>query len=299
MRVTLVRNPTAGDQALDRLQLRELLVQAGHTAIDRSTKGKWREALREPGDLVAVAGGDGAVRKVVLELAERGSRVPVAIIPAGTANNIARTLGLFGDASELIGSWRPESARPFDLGTLTVGGTRTRFAESFGGGSCAELIALGKPQLEEPSTLVGNEIDRALILLLQIVSDAPVRRWGVVADGVERSGEYLAVEVLNIHFVGPGVALAPEADPHDGQLDLVLVDEAHRSALVRMLEGRLAGRTDALPRLDVVRAARIELAPPRDVHFHLDDKPWPDDSAGRPPGRLEIGIDAGAVRVIG
>jgi len=62
------------------------------------------EGAEEPGDIVAVAGGDGPVGKVARRLI--GSPTPIAILPLGTANNIANTLDVTGKSlKELIRSW--------------------------------------------------------------------------------------------------------------------------------------------------------------------------------------------------
>src|SRR5688500_5254852 len=93
MRVTALYNPEAGNQTVTRQRLAALLERAGYDATYVSAKGKhWKDALDDPGDLVVVAGGDGTTAKVAKRIAGLG--VPLAILPAGTANNVARSLGL-------------------------------------------------------------------------------------------------------------------------------------------------------------------------------------------------------------
>src|SRR5687768_11598020 len=102
MKISLVHNPTAGG-GQDADEAVALLTAAGHKVRHRSTKGRWKVLLQDPGDLLVAAGGDGTVRKVALAAAE--VEVPFAILPIGTANNIAKTLGLMGDARTLVDSW--------------------------------------------------------------------------------------------------------------------------------------------------------------------------------------------------
>ncbi len=94
MRVTLIYNPGSGDDeqpAAD--QFLELIRAAGHVVSYRPwNSDEWHAALVDPGDLVAVAGGDGTVGAVAGRLV--GRHVPIAVLPVGTANNISKTLGL-------------------------------------------------------------------------------------------------------------------------------------------------------------------------------------------------------------
>jgi diacylglycerol kinase family enzyme len=141
MRIALIYNPTAGS-GLEPDDLVELLREAGHDVEAISTKDDWQRALPGRTDLLVAAGGDGTVRKVALEAADRG--VPFAILPFGTANNIGKTLGLGGDVRSVIGDWDHGKPTAFDIGEVTSDAGTRRFVESVGGGLFAELIARGQ-----------------------------------------------------------------------------------------------------------------------------------------------------------
>ena len=101
MQITLVHNPEAGDASHTRRQLTRLLEDQGYRVAYQSIKeSDWERGLTEPGDFVVVAGGDGAVAQVARALVARA--VPIAILPLGTANNVARTLGIDGSVERLI-----------------------------------------------------------------------------------------------------------------------------------------------------------------------------------------------------
>jgi len=77
------------------------LANAGHHAIYESTrKSDYKKALKKPTDLVLAAGGDGTVGKVAHELIDSG--IPLSVLPLGTANNLARSLGFIGSPEEII-----------------------------------------------------------------------------------------------------------------------------------------------------------------------------------------------------
>lgn len=273
MKITLIHNPGAGD-GQDVKALVGLISGAGHDLRYRSSKKGWEQLLDEPSDLVVAAGGDGTVGKVALAAADRG--LPFAAIPIGTANNIAKTIGLLGDAAELIESWStsPLSEQPFDLGEVTAPWGSERFVEGVGGGLVADLIGR-EEEIAADATLLGRETDRALHLVAELAHEAPLRRWQVRADGVDLSGDYFAVEVMNIRFVGPNLPLAPGAFPGDGLLDVVLLGEAEREPLLAYLEGRLHLASGSLPDWRVTRARQVEFVAPAGVRWHLDDHNWP------------------------
>src|SRR5205085_12423826 len=104
MRVTLIHNPTAGDESFSATKLTALIEQAGHEVSYQSSKKDYKSALKEPADLVAVAGGDGTVRKVAIQLLGRNI-IPIAVLPCGTANNIAKSLSITESPPELIAGW--------------------------------------------------------------------------------------------------------------------------------------------------------------------------------------------------
>jgi diacylglycerol kinase family enzyme len=291
---TLLHNPSSGDAAMTAAHLEGILAEAGYQVRYQSTDDEWKRALRSPGDLLVAAGGDGTVAKALRETA--GSSIPVAILPLGTANNIAKTLGVVGEALEIAAGWQEASSRPFDLGVATApwgGGT---FAEGAGGGAIAELIIRGSAEVEEGS-LVGNETDRGLHLLRTILETRGPADWQVEIDGRDRSGAYVAVEILNVRFAGPNIPLAPDADPSDGVFDVCLAGAADRDRLLSYLHDRVEHGSARLRGLTTFRARSVRLVVPRGEAFHLDDEPWPQASdAGT--GTIQIAVRPGAASIL-
>ena len=132
MRVTLIHNPGAGRQENDAAALLKLLRRAGHKPRYQSSKEKgWDRVLDKRADLVVVAGGDGTVASVTRRMVRRG--VPVAILPAGTANNVANSLGLLKKPfEELVQGWRDARRVRLDLGIVSGPWGERRFIEGVG-----------------------------------------------------------------------------------------------------------------------------------------------------------------------
>jgi diacylglycerol kinase family enzyme len=285
LHVLLIHNPGAGDEDHGRDALVGALTRAGHDVDYRSTEAPdWIDALGERPDLFAVAGGDGTAQRVFKELAGSASRV--TLIPLGTANNIADTLGLTASPEELIAAWPDFVLRPFDIGEAVAPSGRSRFVETAGGGLLAELFRRAEHG-DDPD----DKVRHGLELLRDALAGVQPARWQLDVDGEDLSGEFLGVEAMNIREVGPELRLAPAADPGDGLLDLVLISEEQRDALRTYVDARLDGTDAELPAFTTRRAHELTLVPPRGAAFHVDDDPWPAESSG------SVVVRAGAQQV--
>jgi diacylglycerol kinase (ATP) len=306
VRITLVHNPAAGDERHDGDDLLEELAAAGYDARlvagKKKLEKKLKKGLEDPGELVVVAAGDGGVRRVALALA--GRDIPMAILPTGTANNIAKSLGVSGTVSELVAGWQRANRRTLRIGTVSAAGGARRFVESTGIGLFAKLVTRGNEEAHENAAgLTGNPIDRALGLLQRIVSEQAPEFRRLALDGTDGSGEYLMVEAMNIPLAGPNVQLAPGADLGDGWLDLVTVSERERKLVEEYLRARLAGEAAPLE-LPVRRCRRIQLGAAPD-ELHVDDGAWEPEKAGAStreseplPGEVTIALEEESVEVL-
>jgi diacylglycerol kinase (ATP) len=280
VRVTLIHNPTAGDDDHSGEALRSLLAEAGHDVAYQSTKAAdWQAALTQPSELVVAAGGDGTVRKV---FKEPGLGAAVTVLPLGSANNIARTLGFADeDVRRVVDDWSDGRRRPFDIGLLSAPWGEARFVESFGGGVFADLLARAE---EVDSDADGEEkVELGLRLLAEVLEEAPSEPWSVEVDGAELSEHLLGVEVMNVREIGPNVALAPDADPTDGLFDVVCIRSADRSSLSAYVAERIQGNRPDAPRLPALRGRSITVRPPGGCRLHVDDGLWPEEPGARVP----------------
>lgn len=279
MRITLIHNPESGRPSPgDAERIIALLRDAGHDVRYESCKDSgWAQALQESADLIVVAGGDGTVARVAKAIVGRG--VPIAPLPAGTANNISRTLGLIGRAwEELIQAW-PEARRvKLDVGIAQGPWGQRYFIEGVGAGLFACLLSDAHPgrklaKFRRPEERVAH----ALEMLEKRAVDCEPFELNATLDGKDISGRYLLFEALNILHVGPNLFLAPDSQPGDGTFDVVLVSEAERERLTNYL----ASWQDNRERLSVLPSHRgkhlhIEWS---GFELHIDDELWPEKGA--------------------
>lgn len=297
MRITLIHNPSAGDEETTSEQLLGLIREAGHDVVGVSLKhDDYPVALQDPGDLVAVAGGDGTLRRVATELI--GREIPIAILPAGTANNIARTLEIDGSFEELVASWRNSSIKKFDVGIVSAPSGTAHFIEGMGLGLFSKTMSMLTLFDEETSAEFDHaedKLERDIKALKGILRDYKVSPLGVELDGQDRSGEYLLVEAMNINYIGPNLFLGPASDPSDGYLDFIFVPEKKREELSQYLAGRLEGKEEA-PHLDFERGKRLVLQWDGEEEMHVDDKIWPESKMqGRSPQLIDVKVNPGAL----
>jgi len=262
-----LHNPEAGDEEHSPDALRALIEEAGHTVACVSVdEPRWEDDLAKA-DLVAIAGGDGTVGAALSELAGIATRT-AAVLPTGSANNIAEALGLEGrDPSELVTGWERAERRLYRLGQVTASGLTDIFVETVGGGLFAEAIRRAE-QLETPDS---DKVELGLRVLRDLVEDLAVEEWAIDLDGKDYGGEFLAVEAMVIGETGPKIPLAPLASPHDLLLDVVLITGDDRQRLASYLDERLGGGNPPDPSFTTVRCTTAMLKPARACATRVDD----------------------------
>jgi len=222
----------------------EVLGRGGDVRLARtSDEDDLSAALRDLGDrTVVVLGGDGSLHAVVAALDALGvlATTPVALVPMGTGNDFAHTLGLSEEPLEAAAQALASPARPIDLvrdgeGRLVVN------AAHIGVGAEAGAKA-------EKYKRRWGRIGYTIGALLS--STAPGARLRIEVDGVVLPSRGLVVQVAvgNGRYVGGGTPLLPEAEPADGLLDVAVswADAAPRRLgyVLRLRRGRHPERDD-------------------------------------------------------
>jgi len=238
--IKLIHNPTAGDEEHNKEVLVEQIEKAGFVCRYSSTKDDdWKEW--EEADLIAIAGGDGTVRKVVKKvLKQKGNnkKLPIGLLALGTANNIAKTFEVDPDTEKVIESWKTAGFKKVDIGLIENVPDVDFFLEGLGFGIFPYLMKEMKNAKNEYRT-PAEELKAAQKMLHTILMDYEPRQCHLEVDGTDHSGKFYMVEVMNIKSIGPNMVLAPMADPGDGEFEIVLVPEAHKEKFSQYLLDKL------------------------------------------------------------
>ena len=221
-----------------------------------------------------------------------GRKLPLAILPLGTANNIAKSLSSDGPLDTLVEAWGVPEPQSLDIGFARGEWGQRIFFESVGAGLIPAGIAAAKAQEEnarEGSSTVKPE--DAVATFRDVLAGLEPQRWTIVIDGQEEIGDFLLVEVLNIPSIGPNLVLSDEAIPTDGLFSVVIATEQHRRVLDEYLAHRIERRRAA-----AVDAA-ASCAPRRDSRLnrvHVDDQLLDTQS----PETVSMAIEPGALQFL-
>lgn len=239
---------------------------------------------------ILIAGGDGTVNYVVNILKNSGLDIPVALLPAGTANDFAVTLGIPNDIEKACRDILSGEVRPIDLGRVNG----HYFVNVFSCGLFTEIS-------QKTPTVLKNTFGRLAYYVSGIGEIAKIRKMniGIRTDGGDFEGSSLVFFVFNGRTAGQ-LRLAYLSEVDDGMLDLLIVKGDSPLETVRTIFQYffLMGQA-SLPR-------KPKSYPPGVVHIRCSrlaaaiDAPEPTDVDGQPGPAfpLEITCEAGALKVL-
>ncbi len=219
----VVVNPTKLDAAsASRAWLRRAAAAAGlpapqwvETSAEDPGRGQAAAAVADGAGLVIAWGGDGTVRAVAEALA--GTTVPLGIIPAGTGNLLARNLEIPLDLDAAVRVALTGADRTIDVLEVGLGGSVTT-------GVVIAGIGLDAAMMTAPEQLKARVGPAAYAVGLASALRRDRMRVGVsVDDGPPRWLWARTVLVANVGGLVGGLDVAPEAQPDDGCLDLVVL----------------------------------------------------------------------------
>lgn len=264
MRAIVIYNEGAGFRGLSLKEIKELLSAEGYQTDCCALQDERFPGILKTGcEMVVAVGGDGTIKTVLGELA--GSDTPLRIWPAGTSNNIAASCGI-GRGRTLNGS--PANIHRFHLPKCRVQGQESFFAESVGIGLLANMMREMKYKIAYRNE--QEKINKSLMRMKSLLRECRQYEVELFLDGERYTGKYLAIEVMNTRAAGPKLLLAPNADPSDGLLDVVLVTGQQAAALETYFTDRLAG-LQRPPSLPVYQAKSIILRG-TNLDYHIDDE---------------------------
>lgn len=292
----IILNPTKFDDlSLLRRRVEDTVLRRGwnpttwlETSADDPGYGAARRALADGADLVLVAGGDGTVRAVSAELA--GTGVPMALLPSGTGNLLARNLGIPLDVDAALELALRGRTRQVDVVAITwCDEEEAEHSERF-----VVMAGLGlDAQIMEATNADLKKVIRAGAYAVAAVQNAVPDPFPVTVCLDEgESEEHSAVMVLmgNVGTIAPGMTIFPDARPDDGLLDLMIASPGRVADWARLGTQILTGRDSEGFR--TTSGARVLIETDEPVPFEVDG-----DTLGS-ARRVEAVVEPGALTVV-
>ena len=267
-RFALLVNPaSAGGRAL--LALPEIhavldgLGAAHRTVTTRSIEHAGVEAARaaEQGETVVAVGGDGLLRPMAGALKDTGT--PLALIPCGRGNDLARVLGIPRDVGEATRIAVEGEERLLDV--AGAGGIPYMGIASLGFDSDANRIA------NDARLVRGNAV--YLYAALRALAAWEPAAFSVTVDGERREVSGYSVAVGNSKAYGGGMYLLPQAELDDGLLDVLITKRCSKLTFLRSLPRVFKGAHLDSPYVEVLRGAVVEVTSDRPFVVYADGDP--------------------------
>jgi diacylglycerol kinase (ATP) len=263
-RIGLVVNPTSGKNRGGALgiEVAQRLRAAGHHVLDLSdeTAAAARDralgAVAQGIDLLAVVGGDGMVHLGVNLCAD--TKTPLAIIAAGTGNDVARGLGLpVHDPIAAVDVVSTGIPRQIDAVRHVTERGDVRWY--------AGVLGAGFDSLVNERANTWHLPRGRLRYNLAIARELPLFRaipFAVTVDGVRRETSAMLVTVGNGPSYGGGMRVCPDASMDDGLLDVMILHELSTREFVQVFPKVFTGAHVSHRAVEVLRGREVSLEAP-------------------------------------
>lgn len=265
--LTVILNPTSGrgKGARRRSELERLIADAVARFVPDKGQAKpcWEirettapgdgaalaaEAVARGADVVAAAGGDGTCRDVVNGLVGMGARL--GVLPLGTGNDFARTLGIGADLERAVETLFSGVPMPVDLGRA-----QDRYFLVAGGcgfdAAVTARVNRGFRYLRGTAAYVGAVCD-----CLRTFRPAQMR---LTLDGQAREVCAMLCTVANAPMYGGGMKIAPDARLDDGLFDICLIGSVGRIEFLRTFPRVFRGTHVTHPKVTMLRARQVRI----------------------------------------
>jgi diacylglycerol kinase (ATP) len=266
-RLVVVSNPVSGHADRDRLDgIATRLGSLGEVVVCQpsTVDGFDQEVRRAALDatVVVVAGGDGTMNRVVNALEARLSDLVLALVPMGTGNDLARTLGLPLDPIEAMAAIEGGGIHPIDYGRATGGAVRRLFVNACMGG-----FPVAVDEAIEPGT--KRRLGPAAFWIGGARAALELERTRVRLDGIEVA-DCVAAGVGNGKTAGGGIEVWPGAAPDDGLLNGCALGAPNRAAAAVLAAKVRRGAHERLEGVATRVASRIEITSDPPIEMNVD-----------------------------
>lgn len=242
---------TAAAQLKDEGHIFEMYHTTGNN--DKVSIGHYVQTLKP--DRVIAAGGDGTLKMVAEVLA--GTGIPMGIIPAGSANGMAKELGIPNAIPDCINIVLHGEVRPIDAIRINTTDLCLHLSDI---GMNAQLVKYYEERGIRGKLGYARGILKMFLRrrMLQVTISDGKNRW-------EREG--VMVVLANARLYGTGAMINPDGDLSDGLFEVVVVKRMSPATLLKMFLKRRSFHTD---QLEIFQVQSVDIEVKKRAYFQVD-----------------------------
>ncbi len=290
-KILLVVNPHAGNGKAGKKAAAFLIAceKAGFDVSLVNTAGEGRmlaeiesAMAKEEFEALIAVGGDGLVH-TLLPIAV-SSKIAFGVLPAGTGNDFARSIGGFNlSTSELLNVIEKESFTNIDL--MQINSASSSFLS-------AQILSLGFDALVNERAnsfrLLRGRAKYVLAMILELSFFKP-QLFTLTIDGVEFERRAMLIAIANGPNYGGGMQIVPRADHADGLLDVLILNRVSTLELLKVFPKVYRGSH--------IKHPAIELAQGKSIHVKAQAKAYADgEFVGELP--IDVNVIPQALRIL-
>jgi diacylglycerol kinase (ATP) len=278
MKTWVIINPNAGSVE-GMAELKAALAHLPGTEI-RATEHEGhaeelaRQAVNEGIDLVVAAGGDGTLNEVVNGLAVDFGRAHLGLLPLGTGNDFARSIGVPADLEQALAILREGRRQRIDVARAILGGKSRWFLNMAAGGFSGVVSekATEAKELWGPLAYMRGA--------LEALPELTTFKASLLLNGAERLDlDTWNIVVSNGRYVAAGIPVAPQAVVDDGLLEVMIVPATTIPNLALLVPQVLLGQHLQNELILFRRVTRIEIESHPPMAFNVDGELVGEESA--------------------
>ena len=263
MKTLIIVNPASGG-AKD-LPIDEMRAASGADVVSPRSLESFRAevtAAARGADRIVVAGGDGTLNNAVNAFDYRFDSITWGLVPSGTGNDLARTLGLPTDPMEAFEVACGDNIRYLDVGRVRGQGVVKLFVNACMGGFPVEVDEAASSEMKERFGPFAFWVAGARAAV-------GYDRTTVTVNG-RALEDCVAVGVGNGRTAGGGIEVWPEADPSDGLLDACALAVPGPASAAKLIPRLLRGTHEGIDEVSTTRDAKIVVEADPPIEFNVD-----------------------------
>ncbi len=276
MRTCVILNPAAGGGCSpERIRGSVSSIPGAELRVSRSpdsVRPLALEAAANGFERIVAAGGDGTVSVLASALLDSGADVECGLLPIGTGNDLALSLGVPTHPERAVALLRGGEATPIDAIQAFAPGAPDRELHAWNavvggfGGRISDRMSPGMKRRWRSLAYV-----RAAMAEL---GELRPRRVLLEIDGRRTEQDIRMLVIANGRFAGGGIPFAPGGRVDDGWLDVVVIRAASLARLGMLIPRVLAGRHLSDPAVEHTRARTVSVEAEPGFWFNVDGETW-------------------------